>query len=63
MNDYIEQHRNEPVVVSSLIHFKSDVTLEQARAAIKELERKGLVSGHTTREYQEAFGSPCWYIP
>jgi hypothetical protein len=63
MNDYIEQHRNDPVSVASLIHFADGVTLEQAKAAIMKLERQGLIMGHTTREYQEAFGSPVWYIP
>ena len=63
MNDYLNQHRNDPVSVSSLIHFADGVTLEQARAAVRELYKKGLVNSDTTREYQEAFGLPVWYIP
>lgn len=63
MNDYFEQHKNEPTSVASLIHFAEGVTIIEARAVIEELKRKGLICGHTTREYQEAFGSPVWYIP
>lgn len=63
MNDYIKAHQNDPVSVASLIHFADGVSIIQARAIIEDLKNQGLICGHTTREYQEAFGSPVWYIP
>ena len=49
--------------VASLIYFADDVTKERVEAWIKKLMEQGHVTAHTTREYDENYGSPVWYIP
>ena len=63
MQDYINKHYNDLMNVASLIHFRDGISLKEAQMIIKELENKGLIQSHTTREYQAAFGCPVWYIP
>lgn len=62
-NGYFAQHEHDPKKVASLIYFKEGVDIERVKAWIAKLEAAGFVEGSTTREYQEAFGSPVWYIP
>lgn len=63
MNNYFEQHKNDPQSVASLIYFRDGISLGEAERIIRELENKNLIHSHTTREYNEAWGSPVWYIP
>jgi hypothetical protein len=63
MSDYYNQHKDDRKNVASLVFFRDDVSLAEAERVIAELTRKGIVTHSTTREYQDAFGGPVWYIP
>jgi len=54
---------NEKQSVASLIYWKDGVSKEDADQVIKELQASGMIESNDTREYNEAWGSPCWYIP
>jgi hypothetical protein len=63
MNDFYEKHKNDSPSVASVVYFKDGVTKERVEKWLNKLMEQGYVVGHDTREYQDAFGSPTWYIP
>jgi hypothetical protein len=55
--------RQQGVRVASLIYFASDVEKQRVERWIAKLVEQGYVEGSVTREYDPAYGEPCWYIP
>lgn len=53
----------ERKAVASLIYFADEVTKERVERWIAKLKEQGHVVGSVTREYEPAYGEPCWYIP
>ena len=49
--------------VASLIYFSNEVDKERVEKWIKKLMDEGHIVSHDTREYDEQFGEPVWYIP
>ncbi len=62
-NDYYDRFKDSPKKVAALVYFKEGTDIERVRAWVAKLEKDGHSEGATVREYQEAFGSPVWYIP
>jgi hypothetical protein len=56
-----DEHENKQV--ASLIYWKNAEEMERILRWIKNLEEKGHVRSAITREYNEDWGHPVWYIP